>query len=307
NLNQYILCKISSYFLFGLLFNTLALKFFIQPHIFCCLDYTIDAMDESQISLQTLWNAITQSKTDMLAHFDVKMDVIHSRLTSIQNSLSTLGDQVNLLEQRVGANEDNVQVCVARIQQMEKDNFYLLDKVDDLENRSRRSNLRFVGVRESSEGSDIAGFMSRLIPQLLGQDNFSTPLIIEWAHRSPTVRQSDRASPRPIMIKLLNFQDKVKILRIAREKKKLEYNGTRIYIYPDFSADLMKKRRSFDSVKRKLRELDMKYYLRYPCTLCVFVDGKQQRFSCHKDTVFDLYYLVHSLECPGTWSLGQLG
>ncbi|XP_077077918.1 E3 ubiquitin-protein ligase TRIM47-like [Siphateles boraxobius] len=184
-------------------------------------------MEDSHISLQTLWNAIQQSKSDMLTHFDVKMDVIHSRLTSIQNSLSTLGDQVNLLEQRVGANEDNVQVCVVRMQQLKKDNSYLLDKVDDLENRSRRSNLRFVGVQESSEGSDIVGFMSRLIPQLLGQDNFSIPLIIEWAHRSPTVRQSDRASPRPIMIKLLNFQDKVKILRIAREKKQLEYNGTR--------------------------------------------------------------------------------
>lgn len=240
-------------------------------------------MDETQISLQTLWDAIQQIKTDMLTHFDVKTDSIHYSLSSIQNSLSTLGDQVNLLEQRVGANEDNVQASITRIQQLEKDNFYLIDKVDDLENRNRRSNLRFIGVQESVEGNDITGFMSRLIPQLLGQDNFPTPLVIEWAHRSPTVRQNDRASPRPIMIKLLNFQDKVKILRIAREKKKLEHNGTRLYIYPDFSAELMKRRKSFDPVKRKLRELNMKYSLRYPCTLCVFVDGKQQRFSCHKD------------------------
>lgn len=93
---------------------------------------------------------------------------------------------------------------------------------------------------------------------------------------SMKVRQSDRTSPRPIMIKLLNFQDKVKILWIAREKKKLDYNGTRIDIYPDFSVDLMKRHRSADPVKHKLREL-MKYFLRYPCTLCVFVDGKQQR------------------------------
>ncbi len=217
----------------------------------------------------------------MLTHFDVNR-LHHSSLSSIQNSLSTLGDQVNLLEQRVSANEDNVQVCVTRIQQTEKDNSYLIDKVDNLENRSRRYNLRFVGVQESSEGNDITGFMSRLIPQLLGQDNFPTLPIIEWAHRSPTVRQSGRASLRPVMVKLLNFQDKLKILRIAREKK-LEYNGTRVYIYPDFSADLIKRCRSFDPVKRKLRELNIKYFLRYPCTLCVLVDGKQQRFNCHKE------------------------
>ncbi|KAF4115145.1 hypothetical protein G5714_002634 [Onychostoma macrolepis] len=94
--------------------------------------------------------------------------------------------------------------------------------------------------------------MSRLITQLLGQDNFPTPPIIEWAHRSPTVRQSGRASPRPVMVKLLNFQDKLKILRIAREKK-LEYSGMHVFIYPDSSADLMKKRRSFDPVKHLLR------------------------------------------------------
>lgn len=161
-------------------------------------------MDEPHISLQTLWDAIQQIKTDMLT-FDVKTDSIHCCLNSIQNSLGTMGDQVDLLEQRIGANEDNVQECVARIQQLEKDHFYLIDKVDDLENRGQHYNLCFVGAQESSEGNDITGFMSQLIPQLLGQDNFNTPPITEWAHCSPTVRQSGTASPRPVMIKLLIF------------------------------------------------------------------------------------------------------
>uniref|UniRef100_A0A667XKH9 L1 transposable element RRM domain-containing protein n=1 Tax=Myripristis murdjan TaxID=586833 RepID=A0A667XKH9_9TELE len=206
-----------------------------------------------------------------------------SILTSIQNSMTTLGEQVHMLEQRVGANEDNVEELVVRVKQLEKDNSYLLDKVDDLENRSRRSNLRFVGVQESAEGSDIIGFMSRLIPQLLGRDAFPTPVIIERAHRSPTSRQSDRPGPRSIMIKLLNFQDKVKILRLAREKINLEFNGKRIFIYPDFSPNLVKRRRSYVPVKRKLRKLNLKFFLRYPATLCVVIDGKQKRFFTHKD------------------------
>ncbi|KAJ4923746.1 hypothetical protein JOQ06_014025 [Pogonophryne albipinna] len=194
----------------------------------------------------------------MLTHIDSKMDPIQSSLSRIHNSLSSLGDQVNLLEQRVGANEDNVHECVARVKQLEKDNSFLMYKVDDLENRSRRSNLRFVGIQESAEGSDIIGFMSRLIPQLLGPDAFPTLPIIERAHRSPTARQNSRASPRAIMIELLNVQDKVKILRLAREKKSLDYNGKHISIYPDFSPELTRRRRSFDPVKRKLRELNMK-------------------------------------------------
>ncbi|KAK1889979.1 Hepatoma-derived growth factor [Dissostichus eleginoides] len=120
--------------------------------------------------------------------------------SKLKDTQSSLGDQVNLLEQRVGANEDNVQECVARVKQLEKDNSFLMSKVDDLENRSRRSNLLFVGIQESAEGNDIIGFMSRLIPQLLGPDAFPTLPIIERAHRSPTARQNSRASPRAIMI-----------------------------------------------------------------------------------------------------------
>ncbi|XP_034089599.1 histone H2A-like [Gymnodraco acuticeps] len=85
------------------------------------------------------------------------------------------------------------------------------------------------------------------------------------------------------MIELLNFQDKVKILRLAREKKSLDYNGKHISIYPNFSPELTRRRRSFDPVKRKLCELNLKYFLLYPCTLCFVVDGTQQRFSTHKD------------------------
>lgn len=157
-----------------------------------------------------------------------------------------------------------------------------MDKIQDLENGSRASNLGFVRIPDLMEGRDILGFMSKLIPQLFGPQNFSTPPATERAHRTPTFRHHDRAGPPPILIELLNFQEKVKILRLAREKKELLHQGHRIYIDPDFSADLVKKRRSFDPVKRRLREFNLKYSLRYPSTLSVIVDGKPQLFTCHR-------------------------
>lgn len=75
----------------------------------------------------------------------------------------------------------------------------------------------------------------------------------------------DQFWSRPI----LHFQDKVKILRLAREKKELFYKGSRMHIYPDFSAGLIKKHQQFDVVKKKLRVADIKYSLLYPCTLRV--------------------------------------
>ena len=144
----------------------------------------------------------------------------HSQQSNyIRGSLSTLNEHVAQLEQRVGANEDNLDVLSTSVKQLEKSNSYMLDKVEDLENRRRTLNLCFVGIHESAESRDVLGFMAHLIPQLLGNDNFTTPVAIERAHHTPTVRQTDRSSPRHILIRLLHFQDKVKILWLAWGKK----------------------------------------------------------------------------------------
>lgn len=220
----------------------------------------------------------------MLSHFDSKMDHIQTSLNTIHGSLSTLGDQISELEQRVGSNEDNISDLEKRVKTLEKENSYLKDKVEDAENRSRSSNLRFLHIPERAEGRDILGFMNQLIPRLLGKDNFPTPPNIERVHRSPTARRQDfGAGPRPILVKFLNFQDKLKILRLAQVKKELTFNGVRVHIYPDFSAGLLQRRRQFDPIKKKLRDLDIKYSLLYPATLRVIIDGKPSLFASPDD------------------------
>lgn len=124
----------------------------------------------------------------------------------------------------------------------------------------------------------MIAFINDLIPLLLGKDNFPTAPVIERAHRSPTFTTSNRSTPRPILVKFLHFQDKLRILRLAREKGDLTYMGARVHVFPDFSAALIHKRRQFDPVKKKLFAADFKYSLLYPCTLRVMVDGKLKLF-----------------------------
>lgn len=67
--------------------------------------------------------------------------------------------------------------------------------------------------------------------------------------------------------KFLNSQDKMKVLWLACGKGKLMFAGAQVFIYPDYSAALVQKRRLFDSIKRKLREKDIKCSLLYSATL----------------------------------------
>ncbi|CAL1612426.1 unnamed protein product [Knipowitschia caucasica] len=122
--------------------------------------------------------------------------------------------------------------------------------------------------------------MNQLIPQLLGEDNFDTAVPIERAHRSPTTARGSDTKPRTFLVKFLNFQDKIRILQLAREKQNLLYKGSKIHIFPDFSVALEKKRREFGDVKKKLRDLGIKYSMQYPCSLRITEDGKPRLFSC---------------------------
>uniref|UniRef100_A0A673B5Q8 L1 transposable element RRM domain-containing protein n=1 Tax=Sphaeramia orbicularis TaxID=375764 RepID=A0A673B5Q8_9TELE len=252
------------------------------------VEYVCLACVMAEISLQSIWEAIHQMKEQVSAqvhaHLDLKIGTVQAGLMDIQQTLNSVVGQSTELQQRVSTNEDNVAKLLGRV---EKDNTYLKEKVEDLENWSTRYKPSFINVPEESEGGDIVAFMSQqLIPKLLGRESFPKAPVVERAHRSPTFNTSVRlgaSRPRPILVKFLNFQDKVKIMRLAKEKGDLVFEGNTIHIYPDFSPGIVKKRREYDAVKRKLHATDMEYSLLYPDMLRVMVKGKPKLFRSSKE------------------------
>lgn len=210
-----------------------------------------------------------------MAHFDESMVNIQASLNSIHGKMSTLGDQVDELKNRVSSNQDNVADLEKWVNSLEVENAYLREKVEDTENRSRAYNLRFLHIPEKAEGRNILEFMGKMIPSLLGIENFPQPLMLDKAHRTPAFRrQESKTGPWPILVKLLNLQDKAKILRLAWQKRELEFGGVRVHIFPDFSAALLQNRREFDMVKKKLCDRNLEYSLLYPARLKIFFNGK---------------------------------
>ncbi|KAK7945536.1 hypothetical protein WMY93_001264 [Mugilogobius chulae] len=196
-------------------------------------------------------------------------------LANIEQAVSTLSEQVQEMETRIGANEDNVTDALARISKMEKEIVFLREKSDDLENRSRRSNVRLINVPEKAEGNNMVIYIERLIPRLFGQEHFPTPVTIERAHRLG--RYADRT--RPVVVKFLNYKDKEKVLRLAREKGPLFIDEQRISFYPDYSVELQRKITGYREVKKKLREKNIEYANRYPAKLRIRHQSTYHLFS----------------------------
>lgn len=65
---------------------------------------------------------------------------------------------------------------------------YLLEKVDDLENCSRRSNLRIIGLPESYTNTDLNRICSIAIPEALG---LQAKCVVERTHRLGALQQRE--------------------------------------------------------------------------------------------------------------------
>lgn len=84
---------------------------------------------------------------------------------------------------------------------LQAQNKMLSDQLDDLENRSRRNNLRILNIPEGSEhGKDPLKFISELLTEAFGLEVFTMPPELERVHWTPTLRSSQRTSPHTFLV-----------------------------------------------------------------------------------------------------------
>lgn len=209
--------------------------------------------------------------------FGSKFDGVLTAINGIKSDIKDFSGRLQQAENRIGDVEDEVASEKTKLAVMEKQVSELTSKVDDLENRSRRSNLRLVNLPEKVEKGNAAAFLEKWLPNVLGPETFPVPLVIERAHRLPS---APRSSAPPVMImKFLNFRDKVRVMQAAREKGKIMYEGRHVMFFQDISTELHKKRKRFDGVKQQLRDLKIDYGIIYPAKLRVFHEGKPRVFA----------------------------
>ena len=166
---------------------------------------------------------------DGIAHIRTDLDTIRGRLTTA--------------ETRISDTEDTAAQLTAKMTELETQVKILTGKNEDLENRSRRSNLHLIGLLENAEGRDAEAFLEKWLPDILGAESFPTAVRNERAHRVPsfpTGSANSRRSapfPRPLIVKFLNFKDKVCVTKAAQAKRKVTFENRQVKF---FSTSLLK-------------------------------------------------------------------
>lgn len=219
----------------------------VEPSLSSVMRLIESFQNESRTSIGTL-----QSTLDSYA----------SCLTDVESSLQDIDGRVTELE--------------AKYKALSKSNVTLVSKAEDLESRSKRSNLRVLGVPKNTEGPQPTSCMSEFFLSYWAL--IALPLL-DIAHRSLAPKPKAGAPARLMIVKVHHFQVKQLILQLAREKAPLMFRGQQIRIFPDFTVDVAKQRAAFSSIKQKLRTAEVKYGLLFPAHLQLTLNGERHIFN----------------------------
>ena len=137
------------------------------------------------------------------------------------------------------------------------------------------------------EGEDEEQEIENLLEQIM-KENFPnlTKEIdfqeVQEAQRVPKKLDPRKHMPRHIIITLAKIKEKERILKAAREKETVTYQGVPIRLSPDFSKETLQARWGWKGVFEVMKGEDIHPGLLYPAKLSFRMEGQ---IKCFPDKV----------------------
>lgn len=148
-------------------------------------------------------------------------------LEQLQLEIKAQAQRIAHTEERISSLEDDNTANSAVLARFSHSNRDLLDKLGNLKNRSRRNNLRNIGLPESISNAQLPDICAKIIPEQL---SLRTPCVTERAHRIGQHTEHS-AKPRPVIVRYLNCADKNAILQKFQHSSTLSIEGTNLLWY----------------------------------------------------------------------------
>lgn len=212
-------------------------------------------------------------KTELRA---VKSELSDS-ITNIQSDVCALKGTVGEIETSLSTCTDDIVTLQTKVEHLTTELTRLDNKCEDLEARSRRNNIRLVGIPEDFSTSPTATAISSLLKEALKLEK--EPLV-DRAHRTLQPKPKPGERPRPIVARLHYHKDCVDILRRARAQQRIKIGDMTFSIFPDHTPRTARARAAFNDVRRQLREIPgIRFGLLYPARLRITHNGAEKEFK----------------------------
>uniref|UniRef100_A0AAV2KHZ7 Uncharacterized protein n=1 Tax=Knipowitschia caucasica TaxID=637954 RepID=A0AAV2KHZ7_KNICA len=115
-----------------------------------------------RVALREVVHEVTSNVTKLM---EEKLAPVLELLKKHGGTLNDHEARLAETELRIGALEDAADPIQTKIGDLEKTVDFLVERVDELENRGRRMNIRILGVPEDVEGTDPTRFFEHWLPE----------------------------------------------------------------------------------------------------------------------------------------------
>uniref|UniRef100_A0A087XN41 L1 transposable element RRM domain-containing protein n=1 Tax=Poecilia formosa TaxID=48698 RepID=A0A087XN41_POEFO len=185
-------------------------------------------------------NDIMQDLNSFKSEMNKKLEEVSWDFRNLAARLTEAEQRVNELETVNMDLRDSLSYCL-------KQQKNLLDKVTDLERRSRH-NIRIHGIEEEAEGNAMQTFIANFLKEQL---SINQDLQIQRAHRSLAPKTS-------ILVNFHRYDIKEKILKAAW--------GT-IFYDDDLPTEINNKLKEYRNIKKILKEGKIRFQTAYPAKM----------------------------------------
>ena len=219
----------------------------------------------------------SELKMDLSAEFQTFRTEMNEKLAGLRADVDSVGARVLESEDLVQGLESRSIQHARELQELRDQMELTLLKTEDLENRSRRDNLRVRGLKEEVEGPDITATMLSFFGSLLPPGHPEIQVV--RAHRVGPHRRDPRAPPRDILVKLLDSRVKDLILKSAREADGLKCGEYDCSVFQDLSSATLMRRNAFRPITAKLSAENIRYRWLFPFGIAFEFQNKPYQTS----------------------------
>ena len=132
--------------------------------------------------------------------------------------------------------------------------------------------------RKEEREKGAEGVLEQIIVENFPDMGKEKGIEIQEAQRTPFRRNLNRSSPRHIIVKLAKYKDKEKILKAARDKHTLTYNGRPMKVVADLSTETWQARKEWQEIFSVMNRKNMQPRILYPASLSFRIEGEIKVF-----------------------------
>ncbi|CAH2283843.1 Hypothetical predicted protein [Pelobates cultripes] len=212
--------------------------------------------DDLTLTKRDLQALLLDATTDIKAHTAVELD---RPLQALKSDIEALSRRTDQTEARLTTLADTSRSHSQDITYLHRKIASLEEDLEDLNNRSRRNNIRVRGLPES-----VSVPPDRLQTTLV--DLFRS--LLPEAHRALRAPVFSPATPRDVIVRLHRFPVKELLLWKARQNPPL-YQGKKVAFFQDLAPLTLKKRRDLRQLTLTLTHYGIRYMWGHPFKLVI--------------------------------------